>query len=243
MHAIRRQILNILKERSHATVAELAEALTMPPVSVRHHLDVLQGDNLIRVDRYARRGGVGRPQQVYTLTDEAVHHFPNNFAALAGTLARQIKQMLPADQVESAFRNMAIELACECPAPAPEETLECRLQRVTAFLSARGYLARWERDDLQQSYILQKYNCPYAGITTEHTELCLMDQALIERLLGCNSERTLSIQRGEFCCSYRVAVTPCELAPCDISHRPGNDCHEHERRQDVKQQSRIVLEF
>ena len=87
MHAVRKQILQILKETEGSTVAELAARLGMAPVSVRHHLDILQGDNLICIARVQRKGCVGRPQQVYVLTPEAGHYFPNNFAALAGNLA------------------------------------------------------------------------------------------------------------------------------------------------------------
>ncbi len=98
MHAVRKRILEILKETNGATVAELAAQLDMAPVSVRHHLDILQGDNLICVDRVARKGSVGRPQQIYALTAEASSYFPNNFAALAGHLVRQIKELVPPEQ-------------------------------------------------------------------------------------------------------------------------------------------------
>src|SRR5687768_16664802 len=104
MHAVRNHILQIQKERDGATVAELAEGLEMAPVSVRHHLDILQGDALIYVERLERKGNVGRPQQVYALTPSADEHFPDNFAALAGSLVRQLKQTLPPEQVEIAFR-------------------------------------------------------------------------------------------------------------------------------------------
>jgi len=99
VHTVRKSILEILKEqRDGATVAELAERLAMAPVSVRHHLDILQGDNLICVQRLERKGNVGRPQQIYTLTAEANCYFPNNFAGLADKLVTQIKQILPPDQ-------------------------------------------------------------------------------------------------------------------------------------------------
>ena len=111
MHAVRRQIVEILKEASGATVAELAEKLEMAPVSVRHHLDILQGENLISVGRVERKGNVGRPQQVYSLTAQAIALFPNNFASLAAGLVRQLKQVLPAEQVTVAFTAMAADLA------------------------------------------------------------------------------------------------------------------------------------
>ncbi len=207
MHTVRKQILDILKERNQATVADLAIVMEMPAVSVRHHLDILQGDNLIRVERLDRSGGVGRPQQVYALTDDARRLFPNNFAALAGNLVRQIKQVLPPDQVECAFRNMAGELAREFACLPANEPIEERLQRVTEFLNQRGYLAHWQQDGDTQDYLLQKCNCPYSGVAAEHGELCAMDQSLIDQLMGSKCERTHSMAAGASSCTYRISAT------------------------------------
>lgn len=230
MHAVRKRILEILKELSQgATVAELAERLEMAPVSVRHHLDILQGDNLICVDRLERKGNVGRPQQIYALTEEAHCHFPNNFAALAGRLVQQIKQMLPPEQVPQAFRAMAQEMAAEflqdgyttrkiSPKIADNNptALKSHLEKITAFLNDRGYLASWEIVDdeaeavdsgtASATFLLHKYNCPYAGVASEHSELCLMDQNLINELTGHECERVKSMVDGAPCCTYRVAV-------------------------------------
>ena len=119
----------------------------MAPVSVRHHLDILQGDNLICVGRVERNGAVGRPQQLYVLTEHAAAYFPNNFAALAAGLVQQMKMMLPPEQVkaglsepwpaEPAARERPAEHCTELPLPE-------RLDQVAAYLSERGYLARWE---------------------------------------------------------------------------------------------------
>lgn len=210
MHAVRKEILQLLKESEGSTVAELAEKLAMAPVSVRHHLDILQGDNLICIDRVQRKGCVGRPQQVYVLTAEAYTYFPNNFAALAGNLARQLKQVLPPDQVSCAFRAMAHEIAGELdPCNEASELVETRLNRVTHFLNERGYLARWEavRGEGGDSYLLHKCNCPYAGVVAEHRELCLMDQALIDQLMGQPCLRTQSMIENGHCCTYRIEQT------------------------------------
>lgn len=240
MHAVRKRILEILKEQtSGATVAELAELLEMAPVSVRHHLDILQGDDLICVDRLERKGNVGRPQQVYALTEEASRYFPNNFAALASGLVGQIKQLLPPEQVPCAFRSLAQEMAAEftesevaATCDTESAAFEERLEQIATFLTERGYLARWEPspgqkessscasiqlgndnsdklesvDGSSTSYLLHKYNCPYAGLSTEHTELCLMDQTLISELTGCKCERTQSLAEGAACCTYRMTL-------------------------------------
>ncbi|HMN28226.1 MAG TPA: ArsR family transcriptional regulator [Caldilineaceae bacterium] len=215
MHTVRKHILQILKETEGATVAELADQLGMAPVSVRHHLDILQGDNLICIDRVVRKGSVGRPQQLYVLTDEASGYFPNNFAALAGNLARQLKQVLPPDQVQCAFRAMAHEIASELSNPlAGDEPLEERLAQITEFLNQRGYLAHWEplSETPDDGYLLHKCNCPYAGVSTEHRELCLMDQTLVEELVGEPCRRTQAMVDNAHCCTYHIRpATSCEI--------------------------------
>ncbi|MCE7990270.1 MAG: ArsR family transcriptional regulator [Caldilinea sp. CFX5] len=228
MHAVRKSILEILKEqRSGATVAELAERLEMAPVSVRHHLDILQGDNLICVERLERKGCVGRPQQVYTLTPEANCYFPNNFAGLADKLMDQIKQILPPDQVPHAFRSIARQIAAEFKAREwgtgqaldDSAAAEIYLDQVTTFLSERGYLARWERDPngIVGEYLLHKYNCPYAGVSAEHRELCSMDQTLINELFAEPCQRSASMVDGSHCCTYRISsTTRCACASVDV---------------------------
>lgn len=220
MHAVRKNILEILKaHRSGATVAELAERLEMAPVSVRHHLDILQGDNLICVERLERKGNVGRPQQIYTLTPEANGYFPNNFAGLAGKLIDQVKQILPPEQVPLAFRSIARQIAADFKnrahshgkfqyekLPCDAEAIEEHLDQVTDFLNERGYLASWEpaSDGTTGEYLLHKYNCPYAGVSAEHRELCGMDQTLINELFAEPCQRMTAMVDGSSCCTYRI---------------------------------------
>lgn len=230
MHAIRKRILEILKECSGSTVAELADSLEMAPVSVRHHLDILQGDNLICVDRVKRRGNVGRPQQIYVLTEAACDYFPNNFAALAEGLVCQLKSVLPPDKVRTAFKAMASELADAMDMHTVENaTPEERLTHIAEFLTRQGYLARWEPADEEgpdeggkEVFLLHKYNCPYAGVSEEHNELCLMDQELVNRLMGQPCHRTHSLVNDDHCCTYRIELEfsssePVASLPCESS--------------------------
>ncbi len=225
MHAVRKHILAILKEAGGATVAELAEQLQMAPVSVRHHLDILQGDNLIRVGRTERTGSVGRPQQIYELTEEADEFFPDNFALLAAGMVRQLKQLLPPEQVEVVFRSLAKEMTAGIDVvELAQPPLAERLDRVTLFLNDHGYLARWEAAPTGDpasgpasdsgEFVLYKHNCPYAGISSEHRELCMMDQLLIDRLVGAPCDRTASVANNDLCCAYRIRQ-PAALAPLD----------------------------
>jgi len=191
---------------------------------VRHHLDILQGDNLICIGRLERKGNVGRPQQIYMLTAEADCYFPNNFAALSGGLVRHLKQILSPDQIKVTFQAMASEFADELIDDELEgKSLPRRLDHIVDFLNKNGYLARWEtvQEGSQERIRLHKCNCPYSGIATDHPELCLMDQTLIDQLVGQPCQRVCSIVDGEQCCTYQISEPMSEISGDYIR---GNSC-------------------
>jgi len=212
VHPVRQEILNQLKTQGQATVGELAAHLEMAPVSVRHHLDLLIGDNLVCTPRVRRRSGAGRPQQVYTLTPEAESYFPNNYRQLADGCLRALKKILS----PTVMAEVMEQLAGETVAQAPEELAglagEQRLHAIVDFLNQQGYMAEWcqNADDV---LTLHTCNCPYSELVATHPELCHMDQILITELTGATSERTTHIALGDTRCTYRLFLidTPVSL--------------------------------
>lgn len=181
MQPIRHRIVEILKENGTATVAELASDLGMAQVSVRHHLDILIGEDLVTASGVRRRNGAGRPSQIYSLAPGASKLFPQAHEALAGEMLRELKTILSPEEVRAMFRRLAEREAREAPMAHPSQTLEERLTQVTEFLSEKGYTARWEVRDGR--YELYTCNCPYAGVAERHPEVCEMDHALVQYLI------------------------------------------------------------
>ena len=123
-----------------------------------------------------------------------------------------MKQVLPPSEVERAFDAIAHNMAQEAPlTDLKQGDFEARLDRVIGYLNEHGYLARWERietgqgADAESTYLLHKHNCPYAGVSNEHPELCMMDARLVDELVGGQCERTQSMAGEERCCTYRVS--------------------------------------
>jgi predicted ArsR family transcriptional regulator len=218
----RYRILEIMKEQGDVTVAELARKLDMAPVSVRHHLDVLQGENLISAPRVRRRGTVGRPLQVYALTEAANAHFPRNHQSLAMRLLDELKTLLPADQVQGMLERMADSEARQAPPVPDDASLEQRVVVTVDFLNQRGYLARYERQG--DAFILYTLNCPYSGVSDQHRELCAMDLRLITSLLGAPPAPVNRLAEGDCRCAYRVGAQPADgataPAPLPAASRP-----------------------
>lgn len=191
MQDVRKRILQIIQERGHATVAELAEILGMAPVSVRHHLDILQGDGLIRVDGVRRRPGAGRPQHVYTLTPEAMEVFPKNYDGVLRHLLAELRIRAAPAEMEELIRHVARRMAAEMKETIGDAAAswEAQLDAIVAALNERGYMARWEKEG--EDYRIVLANCPYAGLVNAFEEFCALDAHLISELLPSTQPATL----------------------------------------------------
>ena len=197
----RQLILNYLKEHGQATVDELAEMLELTTVTVRHHLDILRGEELVSEPEVKHRSSPGRPQYTFTLTAKASAHFPKQYDSLVANVLAELKATAPRT-VNVIFEGVANRLAAEATPPAPGDSIPKRLNRAVAFLNERGYVAHWEK--AHHGYTLHTHNCPYAGLPNEHPELCGMDSALVSWLLGLPVECSGRLAEGASSCAYVI---------------------------------------
>src|SRR5687768_13836849 len=68
MHTTRRAILATLKTLDQASVTDLADAVGVKAITIRHHLIAMLADGLI--DQEEQRQALGRPLHVYCLSDK-----------------------------------------------------------------------------------------------------------------------------------------------------------------------------
>lgn len=205
MQETRQYILNILKERGEATVDDIVDDLrkrrgAITAVTVRHHLSRLQEDNLITTPQLRHRNSPGRPQHIYTLTEEAKDYFPNNYQRLASHLFEQMITQLPPRQVNVILEGVADQMAADAnigDLPLPE-----RLNQAVEYLNQHGYNARWEKHP--DGYLIQTINCPYHHISTTSSMLCEMDMRLLASILGVVPRLLSRMSRGDNACAYLI---------------------------------------
>ena len=138
LHQTRQKIIEYLKEKDQATVDELADVVSLTPMAVRYHLNVLQKDNLITTPAVRRPKGRGRPQQVYTLTDAADELFPVDYFGLTDYLLDELSLQMGQDGVRQIFCRIAERLACEAPRRGPIKRLSPVWMKWCLFLRTRG---------------------------------------------------------------------------------------------------------
>ena len=76
----RERVLRTLLARERCTINELAEAVEINPISVRHHIVKLEAEGLVTSEE--ERHGVGRPRRLYFLTEGGHEQFPTRYIRL-----------------------------------------------------------------------------------------------------------------------------------------------------------------
>jgi DeoR family transcriptional regulator, suf operon transcriptional repressor len=204
MASTRDRILQTLRNHPRSTVAELAEAVNINTISVRHHIASLQAEGLLIGEEV--RHGVGRPRLVYYLTDKGLEKFPSRYMKLTSRLLDQIKDTLPENQVNLLFTHMAADMADEYAPLASGKTTEERLQLVQTLLAEEGFTMDWEKRGEQIQ--INEVTCPYYQIGRSHPEVCSVDQTLISSILDIPIEKVKCILTGDSRCTYIIPSLP-----------------------------------
>lgn len=200
MKSTKDRILQTLLRKPKLTINELAEAVEINPISVRHHLSNLEKEGLIAAEE--ERHGVGRPRLVYSLTEDGMERFPTKYLRLTTRLLAQMKESMPGPVVAQLFNQVAEDLASQYAADIKGLNMEERLDFVKELLAQEGFTVEWELKDGQ--YEIHEISCPYYQIGVAHPEVCTMDQTLISKMLAVPANKVQCILSGGTHCTYVV---------------------------------------
>lgn len=200
MKSMKDKILQTLLRKPRITINELAEAVGINPISVRHHLTNLQMEGLIAAEE--ERHGVGRPRLVYALTEEGMERFPTKYLRLTTRLLAQMKESMPGPLVTKLFNQVAEDLASEYTSQIQGLSMEERLEFVKELLAQEGFTVEWEKKG--DEYQIHEISCPYYQIGVAHPEVCTVDQTLISKMLALPANKVQCILDGGTHCTYVV---------------------------------------
>ena len=202
MKSTRDRIMQTLLRQPRRTINELAEAVSINPISVRHHLTNLQMEGLVSAEE--ERHGVGRPRLVYALTEDGMEKFPTRYLRLITRLLAQMKESMPGPIVSKLFSQIADDLASEYSDQMRGLSMEERLDFVRDMLAEEGFTVEWEKKG--DEYQIHEISCPYYQIGVAHPEVCTVDQDLISKMLAVPANKIECILSGSAHCTYVVQL-------------------------------------
>ncbi len=199
----RDRVLQTLLSRQRCTINELAIAVDINPISVRHHIARLEADGLVTSEEI--RHGVGRPRRWYYLTERGREHFPTHYLRFTIRLLEQLKETMPKAMVNGLFSQIAKDMAASYELEMSGLNIEERLKLVASLLNKEGFSVEWEKQGTD--YVIREVSCPYYHIGQNHPEVCSVDQTLISTMLMVPAEKVKCVLNGDTHCTYIVSNT------------------------------------
>ena len=198
----RERVLHILLAHDRSTINDLAEAVEINPISVRHHIARLEADGLVASEE--EHHGVGRPRRMYFLTEKGREQFPTRYIRLTVRLLEQLKEAVPQPIVDRLFMQIAQDMASDYRIEAEGLDVEHRIELVRKLLNSEGFNVEIEKQG--DSYLIRETNCPYFHVGQNHPEVCSVDQVLISTILEVPAQKINCLLRGDSNCTYIVPI-------------------------------------
>jgi DeoR family transcriptional regulator, suf operon transcriptional repressor len=207
-------VLKTLLERPEISIKELAVAVDITPISVRHHIQKLHESGLIKMKDVKQ--GVGRPKRVYSLTDKGMSQFPDGYISLSARLMNTLKSQMTREQLMGVFEDMAKDLLKEKMVGVNIEllSLEERVHWLTEILSEEGFGLDVIKED--NGYKITPLSCPYISLIEDHSEICNFEYTLIQTLLSDKAEKFCSRANGDDVCSYKISANISNLVMDEV---------------------------
>lgn len=202
MRGTRQAVLETLKELGRASISDLADAVSVKQVTVRHHLNTLQADGLVAVEE--ERQPVGRPRHIFCLTEAGQSQFPQKYHVLVERMLDQLKDSMPSETVAVFMQQLASQVADEVRNEVKGLPVEQQLARLVEVLGEEGFMAQWEREG--DTIRLTEYHCPYYFVGQRHPEVCAIDETIIRIALDTDVMKSACLLHGDNVCTFEVAA-------------------------------------
>jgi predicted ArsR family transcriptional regulator len=199
------RLLVLLKTRGPQTAATLGQATGVTAEAARQQLHRLAADGLVVASAEPR--GVGRPAQVWGLTEAANARFPDCHSELTAQLIRTIRKELGEEVLERLIDSRTAESqAAYTAALEGAADLGEKVARLAEARTREGYMA--DSRPAGKGYLLVENHCPICVAATACQGFCRAELDTFRAVLGpeASVERTEHIVQGDRRCAYRVAL-------------------------------------
>ena len=196
-----REFMETLRSVGPVTVQQMCECLDVTATAVRQRLNRLEANGL--VSRITEKSGRGRPSHSYQVTEIGQRQLGDNYGELARILWEQIVSIDDASIRERLFGQIRDALATKYGRGVSfDSPIVDRVEQLQGQLSDEGFSV--ESDSSGSLPILRENNCPYLDLAKEDSQICELEQAVFEQVLGTEVRLTQRCVDGHNCCEFHV---------------------------------------
>jgi predicted ArsR family transcriptional regulator len=197
----RQRLLDHLKRRGASRLDELTAALSLSENAVRHHLHTLELQGFLKTTR--EHTGVGRPANVYSLTESAENLFPKQYQELLELVLAEIQELGVLQKVISGLTaRMTAQLQDQKTSNLNMATPEARVNQLVKQLDFGGILS--ELETTNAGWELKAFNCRYRDTGFQYEMVCDILPQVIEQVTGLHSFRSVCQRDGSRACHFAI---------------------------------------
>jgi predicted ArsR family transcriptional regulator len=198
------QILEYLLRNGPASIKELEHAAGVTATAVRQQLASLTTEGLVAMSK--DRQGVGRPRNLYQLTERSHSLFACYCDELALDLIGELLETEGTDKLRYLLNRVGVKLAGQYRRQIRGDAMGDRVRDLSALLDRRGIRVDFEHSD--DVIVLREYNCPYHDLASVHRDVCEMERNAFSLALGAEVTLGNCIQDGHHSCQFMVSSRP-----------------------------------
>jgi predicted ArsR family transcriptional regulator len=198
----RGRILSLLRT-GRWTISGLAGEVGISDNAVRAHITSLQRDGLVEDTGSARDGGVGKPAQLFRVTERGEELFPKAYATVLGQLLRVIGDREGEDGVAALLREAGARAGRDNGrAAAGDPSLGGRVEATARIIRDLGGDVEVvpEGDD---GWRIEGRGCPLSAAVRDQAIVCTLIEALVTEASG--GSVTQCCRHGDHpACCFRI---------------------------------------
>ncbi|HDL8053908.1 TPA: transcriptional regulator [Yersinia enterocolitica] len=202
--SVAERLLMLLKTRGPLQATDAGKILGTTGEAARQQFVKLAKDGLAVAVAQAK--GVGRPIQLWQLTEAGNARFPDAHSELTVQLLRMVRTKLGEEALNLLIDTREQETReLYCQAMNGANSIGERVERLVAIRSQEGYMAECQTQ-ADGSILLIENHCPICAAATHCQGFCRAELDVFRQALQAPVERTEHILSGSRRCVYRVAT-------------------------------------
>ncbi|CNI39940.1 MULTISPECIES: metalloregulator ArsR/SmtB family transcription factor [Yersinia] len=202
--SVAERLLLLLKTRGPLQATDAGKILGTTGEAARQQFVKLAKEGLVVAVAQAK--GVGRPIQLWQLTDAANTRFPDTHGELTVQLLRMVRTKLGEQALNLLIETREDETREQyCLAMEGAKSIDERVQRLVAIRTREGYMAESQTQP-DGSILLIENHCPICAAAATCQGFCRAELDVFRQALQAPVERTEHILSGSRRCVYLVSV-------------------------------------
>jgi predicted ArsR family transcriptional regulator len=197
-------ILLQLKNQGAMTSGELASILDMTSMGARQHLLRLEQKSL--VSHFLQKASVGRPKQMWQLTELAHKRFPDRHADLTLNLIESVSAIFGEQGLDKLIAAREIKIAEKYrQALISRPNLQSKAETLAFMRTEEGYMASVEKISLNECLLIESH-CPICSAATQCQKFCRSELEIFQQSFGDEYlvERSEYLLTGDRRCVYKI---------------------------------------